>query len=333
MRKKARAQKANKVIRVAFGPGGGRITADRADALQPNVTDARPSREPVMGVFTGTEAARLLGLTTGKLRSLDRAGIVRPTGRRRGHRAYTFPDIIALRTARDLLNKAVRIRDVARAVASLRLELPGAPQPLSRMRICSDGRRVVVRSPEGSYEPSSGQMVMDFEVSELRDAVIRVLRPFVSKQRARLAYELYLKANQLDENPATMDEAERLYKKALEYDPWLGIALTNLGNIAFRRSDEVQAEVHYRKALELDASQPEAQYNLGYLLLERGEAESALELFRGAIAADPQFADAYFNLAMAYEQLGLAQKARPAWNRYLELEPNGTWAEIARRHI
>jgi hypothetical protein len=36
---------------------------------------------------------------------------------------------------------------------------------------------------------------------------------------------------------------------------------------------------------------------------------------------------------MAYEGIGDASKARPCWKQYLELEPSGTWAEIARKHL
>ena len=68
-------------------------------------------------------------------------------------------------------------------------------------------------------------------------------------------------------------------------------------------------------------------------LFERGDPAAAVTLFRGAIESDPKFADAYFNLAMAYEQLGKPESARPFWKSYVELEPEGTWAEIARRHL
>ena len=57
------------------------------------------------------------------------------------------------------------------------------------------------------------------------------------------------------------------------------------------------------------------------------------EYFRGALQSDPRFADAYFNLAMAYEQTGEADKAKPCWRKYLDIEPSGTWAEIARKHL
>lgn len=341
MRKKNRrasGKDGEKVIHVVFGPGGGRIEAaplgDRSKRIEAADASALPSpREPVTDLFTGTEVIRLLGISTGRLRSLDRAGIVSPTGRRRGRRAYTFSDIIALRAARDLLAQKVRLRDVARAIDKIQGALPRVTRPLNELRIVSDGKRVVVKTDGAAYEPITGQMVIDFEVKQLREDVVRVLRPIAGKERTRTAYDLYVKAAQFDEDPDTMAHAEALYRRALELDPWLAIAYTNLGNICFRRNEEEEAEALYQKALEIDATQPEAQYNLGYVMLERGDAERAIRHFCGAIASDPRFADAYFNLAMAYEQVGQPSKARPCWRRYLEIEPTGTWADIARKHL
>jgi len=326
------------VIHVAFGPGGGRIETGEG-AQETLFVDGGPAvpepsgREPVADVYTQTEVARLLGVSRGRLRSLDREGIVSPSGRRKGRRAYTFNDLIALRAARDLLAGKVRLKDVARAIKRIKESLPKVSRPLSELRIASDGKQVVVNTSEGKYDALSGQMVLDFEVQQLHDEVVRMLRPTAGRDRARIAYELYLQASQLDENPETMDEAEALYRAAVKYDPWLAIVYTNLGNIRFRRGDEVQAERMYRCALELEVSQPEAQYNLGYMMLHRGEHEEAIHFFTGALGSDPRFADAYFNLAMAYEQRGRRDEARRCWEQYLALEPSGTWADIARQHL
>ena len=322
-----------KVIHVVFGPGGGRVQLAGQRTRVSKRDSAPPNREPLTDLFTRSEIARLLGLTPARLRTLDRTGVVTPSGRRRGRRAYTFSDLIALRTAQALLDKHVRLRDVTRAVGALKRTLPRVTRPLAELRIVSDGQRVVVRTQDGAFEALTGQMVLDFEVKTLRDDVVRVLRPSAGRERARTAYELYLRASQLDEDPLTMDEAEDLYKTAIELDPWLAIAYTNLGNIRFRRHDPDGAEVLYRKALEIDARQPEAQYNLGYVMLERGRPEVAIPLFHGAIESDSKFADAYFNLAMAYEQIGETTKARPFWKTYITLEPSGTWTEIAKRHL
>ncbi|HEY3667614.1 MAG TPA: tetratricopeptide repeat protein, partial [Polyangiaceae bacterium] len=229
--------------------------------------------------------------------------------------------------------RRVRLRDVTRAVGALKRSLPKVTRPLQELRIVSDGQRVVVHTMDGAFEPLTGQMVLDFEVKALRDDVVRVLRPSAGRERARTAYELYLRASQLDEDPLSMDDAEVLYREAITLDPWLAIAYTNLGNIRFRRHDAEAAELLYKKALEIDVRQPEAQYNLGYVMLERGQPELSVPLFHGAIEADPKFSDAYFNLAMAYEQIGETSKARPFWKSYISLEPTGTWTEIAKRHL
>lgn len=319
----------DRVIHVAFGPGGGRIptSAPGEDAA------ADSSREPVTDVFTRSEISRLLGLSPSRLRTLDKGGVVSPSGKRNGRRAYTFADLIQLRAAHALMQNNVRLRDVTRAVATLKRTLPKVVRPLAELRIVSDGRRIVVRAEDRAYEPVTGQLVLDLEIRQLREDVVRVLRPTAGKDRARTAYELYLRASRLDEDMATMDEAEQLYRQAIELDPWLTIAHTNLGNICFRRQDPEGAEAHYRRALEIDHRQPEAQYNLGYVTLERGRARESIPLFLGAIESDPKFADAYFNLAMAYEQLGQVDQARPYWKSYVDLEPHGTWTEIAKRHL
>jgi tetratricopeptide (TPR) repeat protein len=176
-------------------------------------------------------------------------------------------------------------------------------------------------------------MVIDFEVRTLREDVVRVLQPKTREERQRAAFDLYRRASELDENPETMPTAEALYLQAIELDPALAIAYTNLGNIAFRRGNEPEAVQMYHRALKVDREQPEAQYNLGYVLLDRGKPAEALPYFEGAVRSDGDFADAHFYLAMTYESVGLREKARPAWRRYLELEPTGTWADIARRHL
>ena len=330
------------IIHVAFGPGGGRIQNAlsptgknepkvKREAPEPN---APTTGEPVSELFTPREVAKLLGVTVGRLRSLDRSNIVTPSAVRKGRKAYTFQDLIALRATHGLLKQHVRLRDVAQAIGALRRALPRVTRPLQELRIVSDGRKVVVQGEDVIYEPVSGQTVLDFRVDVLREDIVRVLRqdqPGASSTRS--AYDLYMKASALDEDPTSFAEAEKLYLRATELDPHLAIAFTNLGNIRFRRGDEAGAEELYRKALAIDERQPEAHYNLGYVMLERGYASRAVTYFEAAIKADPRFSDAHFNLAMAYEALTDKARARGHWKRYLELEPTGTWADIARDHL
>jgi len=342
-RKRRKGGSTGSVIHVAFGANGGRIPGPNGNgaagvpgangATAPSIPPPPDGREPVTDLFTRREVAKLLGVTETRLRSLDRAKVVSPSGQKGKQRAYTFQDLIALRATRELLAHRVRLRDVARAIGALRQALPRVTRPLQELRIVGDGRRVIVKAEEGPFEPITGQMVLDFQVQSLREDVVRVLRPETSPARARTAYDLYVQASALDENPQTYDQAEELYSRAMRLDPSLAIAYTNLGNIRFRRGDEAGAVDLYRKAIEVDQRQPEAHYNLGYVMLERGDARAATAYFEQALLGDPRFADAHFNLAMAWEQLGERGRARPHWRKYLELEPSGTWADVAREHL
>jgi DNA-binding transcriptional MerR regulator len=295
---------------------------------------ATKKRDPTGDLFSRAEVSRLFGIPDSRLRYWDRTGFLAPSGEAGGKRLYTFQDLIGVRAAKTLLERGTPLRRVRRSVESLRSTLPHVIRPLAELRISAEGERLLVHTERAKWEPSSGQLVLDFDVRDLRDEVVRVLRPDArDPARRRAAYEAYLEGARYDEEPATFDRAEEAYRRAISLDPSLGHALTNLGNLRFRRGDLGEAESLYRRALAVDAAQPEAFYNLGYLASERGEHAEALRCFDAAVQSDPAFADAHFNLAMTLEAVGERARAREHWQTYLVLEPSGEWAEIAHRHL
>lgn len=143
------------------------------------------------------------------------------------------------------------------------------------------------------------------------------------------AFSLYLEASQLDEHEATLRQAEHLYRHAIALNPKLAIAYTNLANVRLRLGDEDGAVALYAQALDIDPKQPEAAYNLGRVMDD--EPERALPYFEQAIRNDPKFASAFFCLALCLEALD--RDAQKQWRRFLELEPTGTYAKIAKDHL
>ncbi|HEY2517064.1 MAG TPA: tetratricopeptide repeat protein [Polyangiaceae bacterium] len=152
-------------------------------------------------------------------------------------------------------------------------------------------------------------------------------------RRKATAYDAYARASRIDEDPKRDDEAEALYRRAIELDPSLVGALTNLGNLCYRRRRVGEATDLYERAVAIDERHAEAHYNLGYILLERRDPWRSIPHFRRALAANPGFADAHFNVAVAYEQIGERSAARRHWERYVEIEPKGAWAEAARGRL
>src|SRR5207248_883941 len=125
--------------------------------------------------------------------------------------------------------------------------------------------------------------------------------------------------------------AERFYLRALDLDPHLSAAHTNLGNIEHRRGHRGAARERYEQALALDPDQAEARFNLANVLDEVGEHELALAEYRRVVASAADFADVHFNLALALERAGHRVEARVHYARYLELDegPN-SWVDAAR---
>ena len=82
-------------------------------------------------------------------------------------------------------------------------------RPLAELRVVADGHSVVVRGDDGSFEPLTGQLVLDFDVRALRDDVVRVLRAGEPPPgQRRTAYAHYLEGCRLDEEEVTFDRAE-----------------------------------------------------------------------------------------------------------------------------
>ena len=317
------------VIRVGFGVDG-KLT--RASSLEPAPSQPAPPRgDPREGLYTVAEVARLFGYKPSRLRYWHRSGLLGPSARVAGRNYYTFQDLVGVRAAKGLLEQGVPLRQVRRSVDSLREAFPKTTLPLSELRVLADGRTVVVQDYAGTYEPTTGQAVLDFRLDGLESDVIRLLH-FDHDDRAR-AYEHYLEGCRFDEDEQTYDQAEQAYHKALSLDPTLSNALTNLGNLEYRRDQLEAAEQYYRRALECDPEQPEALYNVGFLHFERDEVDDAILSFSAALESDPSFADAHFNLAMALEERGKWADARPHWHQYLALEPQGSWADIAKAHL
>lgn len=325
------------VIHVSFTKDGAHrvLPKERVPSRARAAPEPKPASnaDPLSDVYAREEVARLFEISEGRLRYWQRKRFILPSVKVGRQQFYSFQDLISIRAAKGLIERGVSTREVRRAVEALREALPRVIRPLSELRVVADGASVVVQDAAGAFEPLTGQLVLDFRVRSLREDVVRLLRSAPSEASRRGAYDLYLEGCRLDEDEATMERAAEAYRKALELDPTLANAVTNLGNIAYRKGDVDEAERAYRRALNIDANQPEAHYNLGYLRLEAGAQAQALEHFERALELDPGFADAHFNVALTLSELGRMKDAAAHWRTYLELEPTGAWADIARRHL
>lgn len=324
------------VIHVTFGRDGSHRIEKPALPEEPPIVadDASVSTDdPLSDLYDPDEVARFFGVTRQRLRAWRKRGLAEPSVERGSRSFYTFRDLVGLRAVKGLLESGVPEKTVQRAVDALRKTLPRVSRPLTELRVQADGSSLVVVDDRGTFEPSTGQQLLDFSVDTLREDVVRMLRRPADSDSRKSAYEHYLEGCRYDEDPQTMDRAAEAYVAALRLDPALSCAVTNLGNLRYRQSRYDEAERLYRNAIAIDHEQPEAHYNLGFIELERDKPALAIDHFLRALSLDPSFADAHYNLASAYEAVGRGRESLPHWTWYLDLEPEGTWASTARARL
>ena len=70
-----------------------------------------------------------------------------------------------------------------------------------------------------------------------------------------------------------------------------------------------------------------AQVQFGIKVAQLGLWREALAHWERAVKLDPTYAPAYNNLAIGYEQQGDFEKARNAYEKALELNPNNTYVK------
>ncbi|HSN92685.1 MAG TPA: tetratricopeptide repeat protein, partial [Anaeromyxobacteraceae bacterium] len=220
----------------------------------------------------------------------------------------SFQDLVLLRTAAGLLRSCVPAARVRRALSRLRAGLP-AGRSLASVNVAADGRDVVVREGGRAWRPDSGQLLLDFDVSDLARRVAPLVR---EAARARGPGALHAEAFYAwgcDLDPGAPREARAAYERALAIDPAHAGASLNLGRLLHEQGDLAGAESLYRRALASPDQEGTAAFNLGVLLEDRGRDPEALEAYARALRADPALADAHFNASRVLERLGRKKEA------------------------
>jgi tetratricopeptide (TPR) repeat protein len=310
--------------RVRF-PSASAITVD-ADALRRAKCAAGGSP-----LYSRVEAARILRVSPNRLRTFERMDLVRPATGPGENARFDFRDLLSLRALVALLDRGVPMRRIRRSVERVRARWPELERPLGALRLEDGCERLVVRHGGERLDPD-GQLLLDFGGAPAGEPTPVAELP-AAAAGPRTALEWFERGCQLDIEDGTLVDAIEAYRRALELDPTLADAHCNLGTAYYNRGDREAARASYEAAIAQIPAHREANFNLGNLLEEAGRREAAIHHYKRAVTADPCFADAQLNLALLYEKIGAAKRGREHWRRYLQLAPDGTWAEVARQRL
>lgn len=206
----------------------------------------------------------------------------------------------------------------------------GMRNPLMEASLVRRGSRLSFRHGGALMDPLTQQLAFDFDTSPARQLRVVGAPADTPARQAAEVQDMFLRAVQLEENPATIPQATEIYQTILTMQPEHAPALINLGTIHYNLRRYELAEQHYRRATVSDPEYALAFFDLGNVLDEMQRLTEATAAYQKAVALVPQYADAHYNLALAYERQGQRRRALRHWLAYVRLDPVGPWAKHAK---
>jgi DNA-binding transcriptional MerR regulator len=114
------------------------------------------------------DVARIIGISRRQLQYWDETDLVPPSARTPGgHARYAFEDLVALRTAKRLIDAGVSVQRIRKSIRALREMLPSVQSPLAEVVLVATGDVVLAFRDGTAFDAVSGQEWV-FEIAQLQ---------------------------------------------------------------------------------------------------------------------------------------------------------------------
>ncbi len=241
----------------------------------------------------------------------------------------------------DLLASGVSRQELEQSLLSLKQMWPDAAKSLAQLDLLEWDAHVLIRDNVGLLEPSSLQRHFDFEppAPPTDDSATPTIRhpgtAALERSDERVHWsteEWYREGSRLLE-AGELEQAAEAFRLCLMERPGDAELSFLLAEVLYRLGKLDGAVERYYAAVEADHNYIEAWTQLGCLHSERGELISALESLEIALDIHPDYPEAHWHAANILQQLGQTGKAVEHWQRYLEFDKRGPWADQARQKL
>jgi len=105
-------------------------------------------------------------------------------------------------------------------------------------------------------------------------------------------------------------------------DKWVELAL-----LLWQTGQRERAVESYTTAVNIDPANFALQSNLAMMLVESGRVDDGIRRYETILRIRPDLTEVWVNLGAAYANTGDSEKARAAWEKALEMDPNNARAK------
>lgn len=108
--------------------------------------------------YTCQQVMSITGLSRRQLAYWRKTGLIVPHRKTAGgHARYLFADLLALKTAKKLIDAGVSVQRIRKSIVSLTSFLPTCTAPLTELSLVATGDMVLVLHRETAFEALTGQ--------------------------------------------------------------------------------------------------------------------------------------------------------------------------------
>ncbi len=123
--------------------------------------------------FSRQQVVTITGLTARQLNYWRRTSVIKPSNTTQGgHARYSFTDLIALKTVKQLLDHGVSLQKIRKSILALLQYLPLQQQPFSELKVIATGDVVLVFHQGLALDALTGQEWI-LEVAELEKEIVK----------------------------------------------------------------------------------------------------------------------------------------------------------------
>ena len=318
------------------------------------LTGVVESETDVEQLYTPAMLAELLQIPISTIRRWHRRGLISPSRQVKKLPYFDFQEVASARRIAGMVASGANPKQIENQLSQLTDLYPDVQRPLLQLSIIVEGRKVLLRDGAGLVEPG-GQKRIDFgdESSDAQEtmigpATISIAGSHGNSDEGLLDGSFDVQSFQTSENWSRQDflrlavelEDDNEIQTAIDVYRSMSLSLGPTADVCFRMAellyqinDLPAARERYSMAVEFEAGFVEARANLGCVLVELGQVDLAMAAFAGALEHHPEYPDVHFHLARLLDDQNQPTKAWKHWAKFLELTPDGPWAEEARQRI
>ena len=149
--------------------------------------------------FKTSDVVEILGISRRQLQYWAQTGLVAPSRQTPGgHGRYSFEDLVALKTAKRLIDAGVSVQRIRSSILGLQRLLPNVKRPLAEMVLVATGDVVLAFRDGAAFDAISGQEWV-FEVARFQrevEAWRRASAQMRSSRKPRMARSARSRAHQ-----------------------------------------------------------------------------------------------------------------------------------------